>query len=128
MACFAQSIPTFCDIGLVRAIGATSNLDACYASLRMTSNCPVTPPRKRFKGSEETRLSFRTPALWDPENPGGGSSALGSQMTLAGGADIVCGFKYCAIVSELELALRCTKTAPNYPIALPVRACAVAPS
>ncbi len=99
------------------------------ASLRMTSNSPVIPHRKRFVGSEGTRASdtFRTVASWDPENPGGGSSALGSQMSLAGGADIFYVGKYCTIVSELELALPCIKTAHNSPIALPVRACAVAP-
>ena len=102
------------------------------ASLHVRSNSPVIPDRKkRYMGSEGTRASdiFRTVASWDPENPGGGSSALGSQMTLAGGADILRGGKYCTIVSELELALPFIKqkTAANSPIALPVRACAVAP-
>ena len=39
---------------------------------------------------------------------------MGSQMTLAGGADIVRGGEYCTIVSELELALPCIKTAQNF--------------
>ena len=69
-------------------------------------------------GSEGTRASdiFRTVASWDPENPGGGSSALGSQMTLAGGADIFRGGKYCTIVSELELALPCKRMRPILPL------------
>ena len=67
------------------------------ASLRMTSNYPVIPHRKRFMESEGTRASdiFRTVASWDPQNPGRGSSALGSHMTLAGGADIARRGKYC---------------------------------
>ena len=98
-------------------------------SLRMASNFPVAPPLARLKGSESPRrrLLLRVVVASVPEYPAGGSSADASQTTLAGSGDTLHGGNECSMDCELDLAVPCWNTAPNSPIALPVRACPVVP-